>query len=112
MNKFEELQNLKLELQQEISKEVKSKKCICCDKPITKHDIETNIHPLKQERGLWNDGVVGVISAGYGSSHDMDRFYFAICDDCITLKLSNGNLEDMGSIRNNLMLKGWNDNLI
>ena len=37
----------------------------------------------KIEQGMWADGIVEKITFGYGSKHDMDSFYIAICDDCI-----------------------------
>lgn len=55
--------------------------CICKNKVITK--MNDNIHPLKQEQGMWNDGVVEKITFGYGSKHDMNSYYIAICDNCI-----------------------------
>jgi hypothetical protein len=30
-----------------------------------------------------NNGIIHIIDAGYGSSHDGDQFVIAICDDCI-----------------------------
>jgi hypothetical protein len=33
---------------------------------------------------MWDGGVYGVLSAGYGSNYDDDMFGILICDDCIT----------------------------
>ncbi len=41
---------------------------------------------------MWNDGIVNIIDAGYGSSHDTDSFVIAICDDCIKTNLEDGTL--------------------
>lgn len=41
---------------------------------------------------LWDGGVVQIIDAGYGSSHDTDQFIIGICDDCISKELETGNL--------------------
>jgi hypothetical protein len=78
--------------------------CICCKK--------NNVIPVdtKYQKGetemieediLWKDskrpdgslvnvnnemidnGIIHIIDAGYGSTHDGDQFVIAICDDCI-----------------------------
>jgi hypothetical protein len=87
--------------------------CICCNieiKPLTlgeeNIDIEsfiwesiiekdvdaTEIRKTTVNNRMWNDGIVKVISAGYGSSHDTDQFVIAICDNCITKKQEDGTL--------------------
>jgi len=57
--------------------------CVCKKKVISKINDE-HIHPLRQEEGMWSDGTVENITFGYGSAHDMDTYYIAICDNCIT----------------------------
>ena len=92
--------------------------CICCDKKISLLYPETlddkseeDIVFNKEKRQLygkkgrfdeeielnagsqmWNDGVVNLISAGYGSRFDGDEFMIAICDDCIQKKMFTGNI--------------------
>lgn len=39
-----------------------------------------------------DNGIIHIIDAGYGSSHDGDRFILAICDDCIKENLEDGTL--------------------
>jgi hypothetical protein len=57
--------------------------CVCRENVISKIEA-TYIHPLKQEQGMWSDGVVEKITFGFGSKHDMDSYYIAVCDECIT----------------------------
>jgi len=44
--------------------------CVCKTKVIEPISPET-LNPLKQEQGMWSDGVVEKITFGYGSSNDM-----------------------------------------
>ena len=37
-------------------------------------------------------GIIQIVTAGYGSNHDGDKFIIAICDDCIKENLENSNL--------------------
>lgn len=63
--------------------------CICCktnlieplkDTSVADGDMDAN----KQEQGCWKDGVVNLISGGYGSGHDMEAYYAGICDSCLS----------------------------
>lgn len=90
--------------------------CVCCDKKISllypelenkteedivfnketrqvrsrkSFDVEIKINAGSQ---MWNDGVVDLISAGYGSRFDGDEFIIAICDDCLEKKMMTGNI--------------------
>lgn len=56
--------------------------CACKKNVITPIDPNTT-HPLKQEQGMWANGVVEKITFGYGSKYDMESFYIAICDECV-----------------------------
>ena len=40
--------------------------------------------------GMWNDGIVQRIEAGYGSLLDGDMFVMAICDTCVDKKTREG----------------------
>jgi len=83
--------------------------CICCKKnnvtpypsPISSKISTEDSPPQNEEDVLWkeerredgsfvnvnnemiNNGIIHIIDAGYGSSHDGDQFVIAICDDCI-----------------------------
>lgn len=52
---------------------------------------------IKAENRMWLDGVVGNISAGYGSVHDGDMFVISICDECIKEKKDSGVLAYTGN---------------
>ena len=83
--------------------------CICCKKnnvipdttPFTSN-VSTEDSPRQNEEDiLWrnskrsdgslvnvnnemiDNGIIHIIDAGYGSTHDGDQFIIAICDDCI-----------------------------
>lgn len=60
--------------------------CACCKvKKIVPLYNESASHPLRQEEWMWDDGTVARIDFGYGSRHDCEAYYIAICDDCIEL---------------------------
>jgi len=74
-------------------------KCICCEKLISPLDFGNRDESEEElvfngdcNKIMWNDGTVGEISAGYGSTHDGEKFVIAICDDCTTNKLDSGTL--------------------
>jgi hypothetical protein len=39
-----------------------------------------------------NNGIIHIIDAGYGSTHDGDQIILAICDDCIKENLEDATL--------------------
>jgi len=39
-----------------------------------------------------DNGIIHIIDAGYGSTHDGDQIILAICDDCIKENLEDGTL--------------------
>jgi hypothetical protein len=39
-----------------------------------------------------DNGIIHIIDAGYGSTHDGDQFVIAICDDCIKKNLADATL--------------------
>ena len=39
-----------------------------------------------------NNGIIHIIDAGYGSTHDGDQIILAICDDCIKSNLEDATL--------------------
>ena len=74
--------------------------CICCGKKI---ELLNKIQGVSDDKifsdpnwnansQMWNDGVVEEMSAPYGSCHDGDTFYLAICDKCVDEGYRNGRL--------------------
>lgn len=55
-------------------------KCFKCEKEIERihPDVKGNLDEL-----MWLNGLVGKITAGYGSELDGDTYLLAVCDDCI-----------------------------
>jgi hypothetical protein len=85
--------------------------CICCKKnnvtPLEKGMIknessEEDLIWKKEKRKdgslvnvnneMINNGIIHIIDAGYGSTHDGDQIIIAICDDCIKENLEDGTL--------------------
>jgi hypothetical protein len=84
--------------------------CICCNKnnvtpledPFTGDRSETELLFLNEmrengrERTVNNlnvrDGIIHIIEAGYGSTHDGDKYIIAICDVCIDMKKQDATL--------------------
>lgn len=66
--------------------------CICCGFKISTSDSPNLSEDNIPEHKIWNDGVVSVISCGYGSSHDGDIYYIGICDTCIGKNDANGRM--------------------
>ena len=68
--------------------------CLVCNKQINKLDDL----PKDQEwEGVWQDGIVQKIDAGYGSCLDGDMFCLAICDDCVIEKYKEGKIKHVGN---------------
>ena len=86
--------------------------CICCKKnnvtPLEKGMInnessEEDLIWKKEKRKkdgslvnvnneMINNGIIHIIDAGYGSTHDGDQIILAICDDCIKENLEDATL--------------------
>jgi hypothetical protein len=92
--------------------------CICCKKnnvipetfSYTKESMRGVEEKVEEEDILWKDskrpdgslvnvnnemidnGIIHIIDAGYGSTHDGDQFIIAICDDCIKENLQDATL--------------------
>ena len=92
--------------------------CICCKKnnvtpnptPFSSKISTEDSPPQHEEDILWKDskrpdgslvnvnnelidnGIIHIIDAGYGSTHDGDQFIIAICDDCIKENLADATL--------------------
>jgi hypothetical protein len=54
------------------------------------HSKEIRYKTIQSE--MIDNGIIGIIDAGYGSNHDGDRIILAICDDCIKENLEDGTL--------------------
>lgn len=79
--------------------------CVCKTKVIEPIGPET-LNPLKQEQGMWNDGVVEKITFGYGSSNDMSSYYIAMCDNCLNDLEEKGFATNLRSISSEMRKKG------
>lgn len=96
--------------------------CICCKKDNVKPLIFSDSSPKSgvrkvnktEEEILWTDfdrvynggqkytstidnemidgGIIQIVTAGFGSKHDSDKFIIAICDDCIQSNLDDATL--------------------
>jgi hypothetical protein len=92
--------------------------CICCKKnnvipetfSYTKESMRGVEEKVEEEDILWKDskrpdgslvnvnnemidnGIIHIIDAGYGSTHDGDQFVIAICDDCIKENLQDATI--------------------
>lgn len=78
--------------------------CICCKqteiKPVSGTGLsEGMIKASEQEKGCWDNGTVDKISFGYGSIHDGDSFYIAVCDKCIEQLKKHSIIVDRTEIR-------------
>lgn len=66
--------------------------CVRCDKPL---------RPVKgcpdgsAESHAWDDAMVHVMHAGYGSKHDCGTFVVGLCDPCIDALLSQKKIVDV-----------------
>jgi len=81
VNKYEQSINAKL---------VTPKMCIVCKKNEVIPIMPENTDYKKIEDGMWDGGVVDTIHFGYGSIHDMDKYYITICDSCATNLIEEG----------------------
>ena len=90
--------------------------CICCKgfkvEPMS-FAPKDSLSELTEEELLWTEvdedrsgrkytstidnemidgGIIQIVTAGYGSNHDGDKFIIAICDDCIQSNLDDATL--------------------
>lgn len=102
-------------------------KCICCDvlvsATIHKPVDDNHTDPIKSEEDaifvtekmeyeegkttfiraqnrMWHNGIVGNISAGYGSTLDGNCYVIAICDSCAKKKHLDGTIAFTGDYMN------------
>jgi len=65
--------------------------CICCGADIAAiHPSDLDKYDLDSQ--MWDNGIVGIISAGYGSNKDGDVYCVAICDNCIEKARNRGDV--------------------
>lgn len=68
-----------------------SMKCLVCNKRIEQlmeSDESESYDNLNQS--MWCKASVDTITSGYGSKHDGDRYFIAICDKCLEEKFKQG----------------------
>ena len=84
--------------------------CVVCGNEIHSFQLGDS---TKIKESSWRGGVVGSVSASYGSTLDGDVYYIGICDECIIEKTLAGIMifdknymqpHLTGEIRNNLNL--------
>jgi len=68
--------------------------CICCGEKIKPIHPEMNHFP---QTGMYENGIVDKISAGFGSQFDGDMFIIAICDKCIEKLKKENKIEYAGN---------------
>lgn len=68
--------------------------CICCTNKITKID---GLPKDDNFTGMFGDGLVQKVEAGYGSILDGNMYYIAICDRCIMSKYKKGIIHYIGN---------------
>ena len=76
--------------------------CICCKQNKIERLGPGGGHPLKQEELGWNNGTVEKVNFGWGSNRDMESFYVAICDSCITKLEKEGMAINLDGVKNKL----------
>lgn len=57
--------------------------CVCCQKESIKNQENYDIDYRNPIQGVYNDGAVFQMNAGFGSKFDLDSFLGGICDSCI-----------------------------
>lgn len=108
VEKFLEAEKVIQEYNNELWKAaLKEHDCVCCKtnkiKPLY---AGVGKHSQFDARGLhnemWGGGIVTLASAGYGSDHDGQAFYVAICDACITSNYAKGIIKNLYDIEKQL----------
>lgn len=84
--------------------------CICCGSKIELYDAIGNPHfdmnkfmdqyqpydRYRPESQIWKNGIIELLSAGYGSNNDGNMYYIGICDECVDINTINGRLRYSG----------------
>jgi len=77
-------------------------KCVCCGSkipPLRDEDKAKEFDIIfgdKPDNIMWDNGTVGKISSGYGSTHDGDMLVIGICDTCLSEKIEDGSVALIG----------------
>lgn len=71
--------------------------CICCDKKIKPIHAE---HTQFPQKGMYLNGTVDRIAAGYGSCLDGDMYIVAICDECLKKLKEQNKIQFAGNYMN------------
>lgn len=79
--------------------------CITCGVKIELLDLKSfqdikeyyeHYKGVNPESLMWKNGMVGQISAGYGSTVDGDVYYLGMCDKCVDKNVKNLRLRYVG----------------
>lgn len=66
--------------------------CVCCGNPVRKLELDDTNMDVRIESDMYRDAMVDCVAAGFGSGHDGDMFFIAICDDCTKKAIEDGRL--------------------
>jgi len=103
--KFQDAEKIVSEYNKQINNELVTERTCCVCKINSIKPLSEFTDALKQEQGMWDDGTVEKVSFGYGSRHDCNYYYIAICDDCLDDLKSSGLATDCNDIRKKLREK-------
>lgn len=113
MNHFDKITETNERIKEELKIHTKEKICIVCRKNTIKDlGISPWINPLQQQRGIWEDGIVEVVTPGYGSKYDLSSLLIAICDDCLEERINDGIIENTKQIEKQIQSEGYDLNYI
>jgi len=91
--------------------------CICCDAKIELLNFnnenlveeeevfrkEVKVNPTTKSnyiahagQNMWQNGLVDMVSAGYGSTLDGNQYIIAVCDECLRKKTMTGHIAYIG----------------
>lgn len=71
--------------------------CICCNNSISPIDTIPTRFP---QSGMYKNGIVDKISAGYGSDFDGNMYIIAVCDECIKKLKEENKIQSAGNYMN------------
>jgi hypothetical protein len=74
--------------------------CVSCGKEITAIN-PSDLDKYDLDSQMWSGGVVGIISAGYGSTNDGNVYFVGICDKCLDMANEKGNAVFLYDYMNN-----------
>lgn len=66
---------------------VTTRQCLCCGQGIKAIEPKNNkLVSTEPEHDMWENGIVGRITGGYGSTKDGNVYIVSICDRCLDKK--------------------------